>query len=343
MPTGEVKARFWQGRRALVTGAYGFMAGHLIEALLEIGAEVIGMVRDRPAASYLQLSGLDRRITLAPGDITALDDCVRVLNDHDCSVVFQLAAQAIVGVANRSPLKTFQTNIIGTCNVLEACRQLNDGDRPNLVEAVVAASSDKAYGDQPELPYKESAPLLGLHPYDASKSCADLLTRTYHNTYGVAAAVSRCSNLYGPGDLNMSRLVPATICAVLAGERPVIRSDGSPQRDYVYVKDAARAYLLLAEKTAEGPAAGQTYNIGTGVPLTVLEMVEMVIQASGKSDLRPNVQGTSWGEIRHQYLDCTKADTELGWRPRYQVEAALAETYEWYREYLSEENLELGQ
>ncbi len=333
-----VDARFWQARRVLVTGAYGFMAGHLIEALLEAGAEIIGMVRDRPAASYLQLSGLDSRITLAAGDITVLDDCVRVLNDHDCSVVFQLAAQAIVGVANRSPLGTFQTNIIGTCSVLEACRQLNDSDRPNLVEAIVVASSDKAYGDQPELPYKESAPLLGLHPYDASKSCADLLTRTYHNTYGLAGSVTRCSNLYGPGDLNMSRLIPDTIRAVLADEMPIIRSDGSPKRDYLYVKDAARAYLLLAEKTAEGPAAGQAYNIGTGLPLTVLEMVEKIIEASGKTDLRPDVQGTSWGEIKHQYLDCTKAEEELGWSSIYQVEDALAETCRWYREYLSEEN-----
>jgi CDP-glucose 4,6-dehydratase len=337
MTASPIDSDFWRGRTVLVTGAYGFLAGHLIEALLEAGAQVIGMVRDIPPTSYLQLSGNDARITLAPGDITVYDDCARLVSDHDCSVVFHIAAQAIVGAANRCPLGTIATNVIGTCNMLDACRQLNDTGRSSLIEAVVVASSDKAYGDQPLLPYTETAPLLGLHPYDASKSCADLLTRTYHNTYELPASVTRCSNLYGPGDLNMSRIVPDTICAVLNDTDPVIRSDGKPKRDYLYVGDAATAYLILAEKTASGAAAGQAYNIGTGMPLSVLELVEKIIEVSGKSGLKPDIQGTSWGEITHQYLDCAKAEAELGWIAATTVEDALGLTYDWYSDYLTAE------
>lgn len=338
MTASPIQPDFWRGRRVLVTGAYGFLAGHLIEALLDVGAQVIGMVRDIPPASYLQLCGNDARITLAPGDITIAEDCARVVSDHDCSVVFHIAAQAIVGAANRHPLGAIATNVTGTCNVLEACRQLNASDRSGLIEAIVVASSDKAYGDQPVLPYQEDAPLLGLHPYDASKACADLLTRTYHNTYDLPAAVTRCSNLYGPGDLNMSRIVPDTIRAVLHDMHPVIRSDGTPKRDYLYVKDAAVAYLVLAERTASGAAAGQAYNIGTGTPLTVLELVHRIIQASGKTHLEPDIQETSWGEIVHQYLDCAKAEAELGWTATTSVEDALAVTCDWYRRYLAEES-----
>ena len=319
--------QFWRGRRVLVTGAYGFLAGHVIEALLEAGAEITYIVRDRPATSYLQIAELDERITLAPGDITCLGDCLRVVNDHDCTVVFHLAAQAIVGAVNRSPLPTFTTNIMGTCNVLEACRQLNASDRSCLVEGVVVASSDKAYGDQPDLPYEETAPLLGLHPYDASKSCADLIARSYHKTYGLSVSVTRCGNLYGPGDLNMSRIVPDTIGALLDERRPIIRSDGSPKRDYLYVKDAAQGYLMLAQKTVEGSAAGKAYNLGTGQPVTVLGLVNSIIEASEKVHLQPEIQATSWGEIIHQYLDCTRANIELGWASKYALSEAISETY----------------
>lgn len=322
--------RFWSGRSVLVTGVYGFLAGHLTEALLGAGARVTGMYRDVPDASYLRIAGLEGRITLAPGDITSYDDSTRVVNEHDCSVVFHIAAQAIVGAANRAPLGAFHTNIIGTCNMLEACRVLNASGRTGLLQAVVVASSDKAYGDQDVLPYTEQAPLVGLYPYDASKSCADLLARTYHNTYGLPVSVTRCSNLFGPGDMNVSRIVPDTITAVLNGRNPVIRSDGSPQRDYLYVKDAAAAYMRLAELTVDGAAAGQAYNIGTGVPVSVLELVRTIIEASGSSHLQPDVQGTSWGEIKHQYLDCSKATRELGWQPQWSLPTALAETYRWY-------------
>jgi CDP-glucose 4,6-dehydratase len=323
----------WQGRRVLVTGAYGFLAGHLIEALLERHAEVVGFVRDCPAESYLQLRGLDSRITRVMGDITDLDSCRRAIHEHEIEVVFHLAAQALVGLANRSPLGTFESNIRGTYTVLEACRELWRDRSP--FKAIVCASSDKAYGDQAELPYREDAPLLGKHPYDASKSCADLIARTYHTTYGLPVGVTRCANLYGPGDLNFSRIVPATAKAVIQHERPVIRSDGSPKRDYLYVKDAVEGYLALAEAVISGPAAGRAYNLGTGIPVTVLELVAAMIEAAG-SDLTADVQGTASSEIQHQYLDPTRAREELGWEARTPLAQGLAESLTWYKGYCAD-------
>lgn len=324
---------FWTDRAVLVTGVYGFLAGHLTEALLSAGSRVVGLYRDRPAESYLQIEGLDERLTLVPGDVTNIGECKSAIADHSCSVVFHLAAQSIVGVANRNPAGTFETNIGGTWRVLDAARQINETDK--LVEAVVVASSDKAYGDQPDLPYSEDSPLVGMYPYDASKACADLISRTYHNTYDLPVSVTRCGNMFGPGDLNLSRIVPDTIRAVLAGNDPVIRSDGSPKRDYLYVRDAADGYMTLAEETVRGPAAGRAYNFGTGEPLSVLELVQQIIEVSGKGDIEPDIQGTSWGEIKHQYLDATRAKQELGWEPQTPMSTALAETYRWYREYLS--------
>ncbi len=328
------KGNFWQKQTVLVTGAYGFLAGHLIERLLSAGSDVVGLYLDRPAESYLQIEGLDTRITLVHGDVTAARDCRRAINDYSCSIVFHIAAQAIVGVANRSPADTFETNIGGTWNVLEAARTVNENS--DLVRAVVTASSDKAYGDQQDLPYSEDSPLLGLFPYDASKACADLISRTYHNTYGLPVSVTRCGNLFGPGDLNMSRIIPDTIQAVISDENPIIRSDGSPKRDYVYVKDAAAAYMRLAEATADEAAAGKAYNFGTGKPLSVLELVQRIIRVSGKTHLQPDVQGTSWGEIKHQYLDAGRANSELGWQPEHSIDDALRETYEWYKSYLKQ-------
>lgn len=323
----------WQGKRVLVTGAYGFLAGHLCEALLERGAEVVGLVRDCPVESYLQLRGLDTRITRVTGDITDLEGCRRALNEHEIEVVFHLAAQAIVGLANRSPLSTFESNIRGTYVLLEACRELLVDKAP--LQAVVVASSDKAYGDQPSLPYREDAPLWGLHPYDASKSCADLISRAYHNTYKLPVAVTRCANLYGPGDLNFSRIVPATLKAVIEGERPIIRSDGSPQRDYLYVRDAAEGYLALAGAVMAGPAAGRAYNLGTGVPVTVLELVAAIIATTG-SPLTPDVQGTANAEIQHQYLDPTRAREELGWTAATPLAAGLSQACDWYKGYCAD-------
>lgn len=317
----------WRGRRVLVTGAYGFLAGHLIEELLQRGAEVTGVVRDRPADSYLQRTGLDTRITLAPGDIGDLENMRRVINEHEAEVVFHLAAQAIVGLANRSPYSTLESNIRGTYTVLEACRELHES-RP--FRSIVVASSDKAYGDQPELPYREDAPLLGLHPYDCSKSCADLIARMYAKTYQLPVGVTRCANLYGPGDPNLSRIVPATMISLLRGERPVIRSDGSPLRDYIFVKDAVAGYLKLAEGIEQGVAAGKAYNIGTGVPVSVLEMVNEIIAITG-SDLTPEIHDEVKAEITHQYLDATRAREELGWQAETTLAEGLKATLHWYR------------
>lgn len=315
----------WQDRRVLVTGAYGFLASHLIEELTARGAAVVGLYRDRPTDSYLQLEGLEPGITLVQADTTDLEACRRVINEHEVEVVFHLAAQALVGLANRSPYSTLESNIRGTYTMLEACRELS-----GTVKAIVVASSDKAYGDQPELPYREDAPLRGLHPYDASKSCTDLLTQMFANTYRLPAAVTRCANLYGPGDPNLSRIVPATVVSLLRDQRPVIRSDGSPLRDYLFVKDAVQAYLLLAEAAQEGPAAGKAYNIGSGVPVSVLELVSQIVAVSGK-DLQPEVQDTASGEITHQYLDVHRAAAELGWRATTSLAEGLRQTFAWYK------------
>lgn len=320
----------WQGRRVLVTGAYGFLASHLVAGLLERGAAVVGLVRDQPAESYLQSEGLDRRITLAPGDITDFASVKRILLEEEVEVVFHLAAQAIVGLANRSPLSTLEANIRGTYLLLEACRELRVDGAP--LRAVVVASSDKAYGDQEKLPYTEDAPLQGLHPYDASKSCADLLTRALAQTYGLPAAVTRCANLYGPGDLNLSRIVPATILSLLRGERPIIRSDGSPLRDYLYVGDCVGGYLALAETLLAGGAQAQAYNLGTGQPVSVLELVRAIIAVVGV-DLEPEVQGVANAEIKHQYLDASRARAELGWEATTSLAEGLRRAQQWYSEY----------
>lgn len=325
----------WNGRKVLVTGAYGFLAAHLIEGLLRQGAQVVGLVRDCPAESYLQYQYLDTQITLLRGDVGDLEFCRRALNEEEVEVVFHLAAQAIVGTANRSPLSTFESNIRATYVLLEACREMRVDKGP--LQGVVVASSDKAYGDQDVLPYREDAPMQGLHPYDVSKSCADLITRTYANTYKLPVAVTRCANLFGPGDLNFSRIVPATVRDVLQGTRPVIRSDGSPQRDYLYVGDAVEGYLALADAVIEGKAAGRAYNLGTGVPVTVLELVNDIIAAAG-SDLTAEVQNTAGGEIRHQYLDPARAREELGWEARTPREVGLKDCLQWYSEYLSDKH-----
>jgi CDP-glucose 4,6-dehydratase len=317
----------WQGRRVLVTGVYGFLASHLAEELLARGATVIGLYRDRPTDSYLQLAGLEGQVTLVPGDITDLDACRRTVNEHEAEVVFHLAAQAIVGLANRSPYSTMESNVRGTYTLLEACRELQE---KGLVRAIVVASSDKAYGDQPELPYREEAPLVGMHPYDASKSCADLLARMFAASYRLPVAVTRCANLYGPGDPSPSRIVPATMLSLIKGERPIIRSDGSPQRDYLFVRDAVQAYLRLAEAVAEGRAVGRAYNIGTGVPVSVLELVKQIVAVSGV-DLPPEVQNTASGEIAHQYLEVRRAAEELGWRAATPLVEGLQATYAWYQ------------
>ena len=321
---------FWQDRRVFVTGCTGLVGGWTVRALLERGAHVVGLVRDGVPGSELARSGLLDRIDVVRGSVEDHGLLERALAEYEVQTVFHLAAQTIVGIANRSPLSTFETNIKGTWCLLEAARRCGTGPH------VVVASSDKAYGDQPELPYTEDAPLRGRHPYDASKSCADILALTYHHTYKLPVCVTRCGNFYGGGDLNWNRIVPGTVRSVLRGRRPVIRSDGTFVRDYFYVKDGAAAYLHLAECMARRPdVPGHAFNFSTEIRVTALAMVQRILRLMG-SALTPDVRGEATNEIKHQYLSAEKARRLLGWRPRYDLDEALAETVAWYRAYLGE-------
>jgi CDP-glucose 4,6-dehydratase len=266
------------------------------------------------------------RANVVSGPLEDYETVLRALNEYEVDSVFHLGAQTIVGTASRSPLSTFESNIKGTWVLLEACRQL-----PAMVKRVVVASSDKAYGEHEVLPYTEDAPLVGKYPYDVSKSCTDLISLSYFHSYGLPVAVTRCGNLYGPGDLNWNRLVPGTIRSALAGERPIVRSDGSFVRDYFYVRDAVDAYLLLAEKLESPELHGQAFNFGTETPLSVLELVDRILRAVGRPDLEPDVRNEASNEIPEQYLDCTKARTALDWSPAHTLEQGLAETVAWYR------------
>jgi CDP-glucose 4,6-dehydratase len=309
----------------LVTGATGFVGGWVVQSLLDAGADVACLVRDRVPGCRFVAEGLVGRVSVVEGDIRDQAVVERAAGEYEAEVVLHLAAQAIVGVANRNPVSTFEANIQGTWSVLEACR------RSPRVKAVVVASSDKAYGPQKTLPYDETTPLQGRHPYDVSKSCADLIAQAYAATYALPVAITRCGNFFGGGDLNWSRIVPGTIRSVLAGERPLIRSDGRFVRDYFYVEDGAAAYLLLARRLLEEPAlAGQAYNFSYEVQLTVLELVERILALMG-SDLTPDVRNEASHEIREQYLSAAKARRELGWAPRYDMDEGLRRTIGWYR------------
>jgi CDP-glucose 4,6-dehydratase len=320
---------FWQDRRVFVTGCTGLVGSWTVRALLERGAHVVGLVRDQVAGSELHRSGLSGRIDVVRGDLADYALLERALAEYEVQTVLHLAAQTIVGIANRSPLSTFETNIKGTWCLLEAARRCGHGPQ------VVVASSDKAYGDQPVLPYTEDAPLQGRHPYDASKSCTDILALTYHHTYRLPVCVTRCGNFYGGGDLNWNRIVPGTIRSVLRGERPVLRSDGSCVRDYFYVKDGAAAYLHLAECMARQPEVlGQAFNFSTEIQVSVLEMVDRILRRMG-SALAPDVRAEAKNEIQHQYLSAAKARRMLAWAPRWSLDEALSETISWYREFLA--------
>jgi len=312
----------------LVTGCTGFLGAHLTKTLVDAGARVTGLIRDHVHDSVLIRSALLPRINVVYGDLSNIQTLQRAVGEHEVDTVFHLAAQAIVGVANRDPVSTFQANIEGTWNLLEACR------RHGTVKRIVVASSDKAYGDHDVLPYGESAALQGRHPYDVSKSCADLITLAYHHTYKLPVAITRCGNLFGGGDLNFNRIVPGTIKTVLAGQRPVIRSDGSPLRDYVYVMDAVAAYLLLAERMDNPAVVGQAFNFGTARPLSVLDITRKILQLMQREDLAPDVRNEASGEILHQYLASDKAQQVLGWSPVAEVDAGLRETIGWYTDFL---------
>jgi CDP-glucose 4,6-dehydratase len=311
----------------LVTGAHGLLGGWLTATLLDAGHSVVVVRRDEPAASTLELLGCAGAVDTVHGDICEENLVARTLNEYEVSSVFHLAAQTLVGTANRSPRSTFETNVRGTWMVLEACRT-------HGTSAVIVASSDKAYGRQDELPYRENQPLNPAFPYDVSKAAADLIARSYWHTFGLPVAVTRFANLYGPGDTNRSRLVPEAVGAALSGRAPVIRSDGSPERDFLYVEDAVAAYLAIWRMLLEGRGAGQAYNAGGGRSHRVSEVVNLICGLAG-GGIAPEIRGagTPHGEIDRQWVDATRLSQLTGWAPAVGLEDGLRRTIAWYRDH----------
>jgi CDP-glucose 4,6-dehydratase len=319
---------FWLDRPTFITGATGLVGGWLVRKLVESGADVVCLVRDWVPQSELASSRLIDKVKVVRGDVRDEKLLERVLGEYEIDTVIHLAAQTIVTIANRNPISTFETNIGGTWSLLEACR------RSSTVGQVVMASSDKAYGDHEILPYDETTPLEGRHPYDVSKSCADLIAQAYAATYDSPVAITRCGNFYGGGDLNWNRIVPGTIRSVLRGSRPIIRSDGRYVRDYFYVEDGVAAYMLLAERLAENRHLyGQAFNFSNEIQVTVLELVEKILEQMD-SDLEPDVRNETRNEIRHQYLSASKAKKVLGWEPLFTLEEGLRRTIKWYESFL---------
>jgi CDP-glucose 4,6-dehydratase len=321
---------FWLDRPTFVTGATGLVGSWLVNRLVKAGADVVCLVRDWVPQSELVRKSLLEQVKIVRGDIRDQDLLERALGEYEIDTVIHLAAQTTVPVANRNPVSTFETNIGGTWTLLEACH------RSPLVRQIVVASSDKAYGNQESLPYDEGMPLQGQHPYDVSKSCADLIAQTYANTYNLPVVISRCGNFYGGGDLNWNRIVPGTIRSILRGRTPVIRSNGQFVRDYFYVEDGAAAYMLLAEKLSENrELIGQAFNFSNEIQVTVLDMAEKIITLMG-SDLEPDVRNEVTNEILHQYLNAEKAHRMLGWEPIFTLDKGLQHTIDWYKDFLRE-------
>ncbi len=318
---------FWLDRPVFVTGGTGLVGGWLVRRLVDAGAEVVCLVRDWVPQSDLVRSGMLEQVRIARGDVRDEPLLERILGEYEIDTVIHLAAQAIVPIANRNPLSTFETNIGGTWALLEACR------RSPTVKQIVTASSDKAYGDHDQLPYNESAPLQGRYPYDVSKSCADLLAQSYAFSFGLPVAITRCGNFFGGGDLNWNRVVPGTIRSILRRQRPVIRSNGLFVRDYFYVEDGAAAYMHLAEKLAGNPKlAGRAFNFSNETPLTVLDLVERILDLMD-SNLKPDIRNQAGNEILEQYLSAEGARQELGWKPLFDLEEGLQRTVDWYKHY----------
>jgi CDP-glucose 4,6-dehydratase len=326
----------WQRRRVFVTGGTGLVGAWLTRWLVEAGADVVALVRDGLPGSNFYRFGLDTRVVTVRGNLEDYSLIERILNEYEVEVVFHLGAQTIVGIANHNPLSTFSANIQGTWNVLEAARHARH------VKAVVLASSDKAYGTHEVLPYTEDAPLIGRHPYDVSKSCADLIGQAYWVTYKLPVAITRCGNFYGGGDLNFNRIVPGTIRSLIDGQRPIIRSDGTLIRDYFYVKDGVGAYVATAEKLLSGQGEGEVYNFSNEIQVNVRELVDIIRQAAGAMHLEPVILNDAPNEIPHQYLSAAKARRQLGWAPAYTLEQGMAETIAWYREYFAEQTKNAG-
>ncbi len=320
---------FWRDRPVLVTGATGLLGSWLVARLRDCGASVVCLVRDWVPDSELVRTGAIDAVNVVRGGLDDRDLLERALGEYEISTVFHLGAQTIVGTANDNPLSTFDSNIRGTWNLLEACR------RSSKVTGIVMASSDKAYGEQPVLPYNEDMPLIGRHPYDVSKSCADLIAQAYAHSYRLPVAITRCGNFYGGGDLNWNRVVPGTIRSILRGERPIIRSDGQYVRDYFYIEDGVAAYMLLAERvTGNDKLYGAAYNFSNESQITVLDLVEKIV-AKMNSGLRPQILNQASNEIRRQYLSAERARRDLGWTPQFTLDDGLDRTIAWYRAFFA--------
>ncbi|WP_330396791.1 GDP-mannose 4,6-dehydratase [Anaeromicrobium sediminis] len=316
---------FWKNKNVFITGATGFLGNHLWKRLVNEGANVTILVRDK-------LKGINiceyKDVNIVYGKIEDVKLIERILGEYEIDTIFHLAAQAIVGVANRNPISTFESNILGTWNILESAR------RTSLIKRVVVASSDKAYGQQERLPYDENMCLKGKHPYDVSKTCADLISQSYYYTYNLPVCITRCGNLYGEGDFNFNRIIPQTIRSIYYNESPIIRSDGTFVRDYFYVQDAVEAYLLLAKKMDDKSIWGEAFNFSNEIQLNVFELVSKILKIMN-SDLKPIILNKGKNEIKHQYLSANKAKKLLKWSHIYSMDEGLRRTVKWYAEYLS--------
>jgi CDP-glucose 4,6-dehydratase len=327
MENMELNRGFWLDRPTFVSGGTGLVGSWLVRRLLAAGADVVCLVRDWVPQSELVRTGTLDHVKVVRGDIRDRETLERLLGEYEIDTVIHLAAQTIVTIANRNPISTFESNIAGTWNLLEACR------RSPRVKQIIVASSDKAYGDQEELPYREDEPLQGRHPYDVSKSCADLIAHMYAVSYDLPVAITRCGNFYGGGDLNWNRIIPGTIRSILRGQNPIIRSDGKYVRDYFYVEDGAEAYMHLAEHLAKNPnIKGEAFNFSNELPITVSQIVKKILSLM-ESNLRAEIRNEVSNEILHQYLSAEKARTQLGWKPLFDLEHGLIRTVDWYKDF----------
>lgn len=331
----QERKQFWNNRNVFITGGFGLLGSTLAEMLCDLGARLVMLKRDHVPSSRFFETKASQQANIVHGDFENYDTVYRALAEYEVDTIFHVGAQPIAPVGNRAPLPTLRTNIMGTVNVLEAAR-----NNPT-VKRILVASSDKAYGPQPVLPYTEDAPLKGTHPYDVSKSCTDLISQMYFNTYKLPVCVTRCGNLYGPGDLNWQRIIPQTIRHVLHGEQPLIRSDGKFIRDYFFIRDAADAYIMLAENMERPEIVGQAFNFSTGNGMSALSIVDHVLQAM-KSDLKPKILNEAKSEIPEQTLSSEKAARLLGWKTQFTIEEGMAETVEWYTNYFKRKAGESG-
>lgn len=321
---------YWDRKKVFVTGCTGLLGPWMTERLVQDGAELVALIRDRVSHSNFYLLGLDRKVSIVNGDVTDLALLERILNEYEIETVFHLAAQAIVLTANRSPVSTFESNIRGTWSILEASR------RSPWVKRIVVASSDKAYGEHTELPYDEGMSLRPTNFYDVSKASAELISQAYFKSYRLPVAIARCGNLYGGGDLNFNRIVPGTIESTHRGVSTVIRSDGQYVRDYFFVMDAVEAYLSLAQHMdSPGGVVGQAFNFSNEEPITVLGLVERILKRMGREELKPEVLGSASGEIVKQYLSSRKSRETLGWKAAFSLDEGLDQTISWYRNFFA--------